>query len=143
MDTDFKSMSGGGFSDFMRSAQAFVDSHFGWFFALMIILIILVIALFGGWIGAATKKEGLRSCNTPGYQSQLCVQGRDGPGESLTNSALVQGYGADPVKFCATAGEPTSDPTDYLRATVSSEEALMTMSPTDQLDQTLGIAMQH
>jgi hypothetical protein len=109
----------------------------------IIVLVILVFSMFFGWIGTATaRKEGLRSCML-GNKSALCRQGRDGPGEGLTNSALAQGYGADPNAFCAGAGESTTDPWDYMRDSVASENFSRYASPTDQFDQNAMIAMQH
>lgn len=121
------------------SVTKFIAEHPKVIVAIIIILVILVIALFFSWVSG---RENL-SCSTPGNQSPLCGQIREGPGESLTNSALMLGYGADPKAFCRTAGKDSADPQDYLRHAVEGEESLSGLSPQDAMDRNLMIAMQH
>lgn len=132
------------FSDVWKQMTAFATEHIGVMVALFIVLVILVIALFFGWVGTYYTKTGEgMSCSTPGNQSPMCAQIRDGAGESLTNSALLQGYGADPRAFCRTAGADSADPQDYLRQSLEKDESLTMLSPQDAIDRNLMIAMRH
>ena len=151
METDFgASVAGGADMGMMANVehlfQPMIANHWLAVLIVIVILILCVIAFFFGWIGTAVvkNKEGLKTC-MEGNQSPLCRQGRDGPGESLTNAALAQGFGADANAFCKGAGDATTDPWDYLRTTVaaSGEEFSAYASPADQFDQNAMIAMQH
>jgi len=103
---------------------------------MMVILVILVIAMY---FGLFSSEEPLRTCMS-GSASQLCKQSRDGVGESLTSSAIAQGYDADASAFCSGAGQPTNDPRDYLLH-ASKESELFSVA--DQFDKNLVIGMQH
>lgn len=140
--TDFgANVAGGGIGDkpaefFAQYLNWFGPNTWGWVIvAIMIVMVILVIAFFFGWIGTATsKKEGeqnaMGSC-LEGNSAAMCKQTR----ETLGNNALAFGYGADPNAFCKNAGQPTNDPWDYMRAEAAKAEALTPYaSPIDQFE---------
>jgi len=139
-DNDFTTV-GGGFSidEIGRKVGPFFNDHWIAVMIVIVTLIIMVIAFYAGWIGATKTKEPV---------SVLTYVTRDGPGESesMTNSALATGYDADPVSFCASAGEPSGDPSDYLRASVNdttSEGLTRYPGYNAQLDRALVRGMQH
>jgi hypothetical protein len=146
MDTDFGNVAGGGFDEVKQFTQTFITSHWMGVAIAFLILCVLVIAFFFGWIGTAAvkNKETFVSCAV-GNQSALCRQGRDGPGESLENSALASGYAADPTAFCTGAGEPTDDPWGYLQTTLTGTggEELTQFDAAAAMDRNLMIANQH
>ena len=147
MENDFGASVAGGDGTMDKIRGIFQPMFANYWLATLIVIVILilcVIAFFFGWIGTAVvkNKEGLKTC-MEGNQSPLCRQGRDGPGESLTNSALAQGFGADANAFCKGAGDATTDPWDYLRTSAAGEDFSAYASPTDQFDQNAMIAMQH
>lgn len=132
--TDFGvNVAGGGIGE---DPTGFFSQYFNWFgqntwgwviIAIMIALIILIIAFFFGWIGAASKKEGaINAMGTrrKGNTSPIGMQTR----ETLSNNALTFGYESDPNAFCKNAGEPTNDPWDYMRA----ESAKAPVTPGDE-----------
>jgi hypothetical protein len=84
-----------------------------WWFTMILIIVVLLIFIFALFMGYVSMKSESMTC-MEGNQSALCSQGRDGAGEGLTNSALAQGFGADPNAFCQGAGEPTNDAWDFL-----------------------------
>jgi hypothetical protein len=136
----FESREGGfSFNEFgTRSIAPFFSTHWMAVCFAIVILVVLVIAFFFGYIGTSAKKvEGM---------SVLTKIVRDGPGESLTAGTLETGYAADSTAFCAGAGEATNDPYDYLRATVNDTTA-EGFAPfpgyQTRLDQALAQAAQH
>jgi len=136
-------MDSGGFLESAKKyIQGFIQTHWMAVFIVLVILIVYVLGTMLGFFGK--KKEGMRAC-VAGSASQLCKQGRDGPGEGLTGAAIAQGYDADPTAFCAAKATTTDDPYDYLRTSAAGlpSEGLTTYDPADQLDKNLAIAMQH
>lgn len=135
----FESRNGGfSVSDVGRTLAPFYSNHWLAVSIAIVIMIVLIIAFFFGWIGASSVKKQEKV-------SVLTKIVRDGAGESLASGALETGYSADPTTFCASAGEPTNDPHSYMLDQLNESVEGFRPYPgyQTQLDGVLARAMQH
>lgn len=147
METDFGANVAGGAFD-AKFFESYLGPYWVWIIAVMVVLVILVFAMMFGWIGtAAAKKEGADVAYDPApawssSSGTSVVAKQWGGREALTNNALAQGFYADSGKFCQGAGEPTTDPWEFMREDVAKEGLADYAHPVEVDDQKMVAAMQ-